>query len=129
MPDAVQGRVRVTYRPRNESGDITFPVDQVINCSGPACDILRVTDPLVRDLLAQGTIRPDPLHLGLDVDGEARVLDAGGRPVAGLYAIGPVTRGTFWEMTAVPDIRMQAATLAQHLGAYIDRHAKVAVEA
>ncbi|MEA1672382.1 FAD/NAD(P)-binding protein [Nitrospirillum sp. BR 11163] len=129
VPDALQGRVRVTYRPRNEDGDITFPVDQVINCSGPACDILRVTDPLVRDLLAQGTIRPDPLHLGLDVDAEARVLDVGGRPVPGLYAIGPVTRGTFWEMTAVPDIRMQAATLAQHIGAYVDRHAKVAVEA
>jgi uncharacterized NAD(P)/FAD-binding protein YdhS len=32
-----------------------------------------------------------------------------------LYALGPLTRGTFWEITAVPEIRRQAASLAQRL--------------
>jgi hypothetical protein len=29
-----------------------------------------------------------------------------------LFAIGPATRGTFWEVTAIPDIRVQAASIA-----------------
>ena len=35
-----------------------------------------------------------------------------GRVSDGLFAIGPLTRGRFWEVTAVPDIRVQAASLA-----------------
>lgn len=30
-------------------------------------------------------------------------------------AAGPVTKGAFWEMTAVPDIRRQCEVLARHL--------------
>jgi len=30
-------------------------------------------------------------------------------------AAGPVTKGAFWEMTAVPDIRRQCEALARHL--------------
>ncbi|MBN8909448.1 MAG: hypothetical protein J0H99_23285, partial [Rhodospirillales bacterium] len=33
----------------------------------------------------------------------------------GLFAIGPLTRGRWWELTSVPDIRVQAARLAQRL--------------
>ena len=29
--------------------------------------------------------------------------------------VGPITRGTFWEITAVPDIRIACETLAEHL--------------
>jgi uncharacterized NAD(P)/FAD-binding protein YdhS len=29
-----------------------------------------------------------------------------------LYAVGPPTRGAFWEITAVPDIRRQCAEVA-----------------
>ena len=43
------------------------------------------------------------------------VFDAKGRPAKDLFAIGPITRGTFWEITAVPDIRIACETLAEHL--------------
>jgi uncharacterized NAD(P)/FAD-binding protein YdhS len=33
----------------------------------------------------------------------------------GLYALGPMTRGSFWEITAVPDIRVQTWALARRL--------------
>ena len=33
----------------------------------------------------------------------------------GLYALGTVTRATFWEITAVPDIRIACERLAQRL--------------
>ena len=32
-----------------------------------------------------------------------------------LFALGPLTRGVFWEITAIPDIRRQSETLALHL--------------
>jgi uncharacterized NAD(P)/FAD-binding protein YdhS len=32
-----------------------------------------------------------------------------------LFASGPLTRGAFWEIAAVPDIRRQCAALASHV--------------
>jgi uncharacterized NAD(P)/FAD-binding protein YdhS len=43
-------------------------VDRVINCTGPETDCRRIEDPLIKNLLAQGLAKPDPLFLGLDVD-------------------------------------------------------------
>jgi uncharacterized NAD(P)/FAD-binding protein YdhS len=36
-------------------------------------------------------------------------------PATDLYAVGPLTRGAFWEITAVPDIRHQVWALARRL--------------
>ena len=38
-----------------------------------------------------------------------------GQVVPGLYVVGPPRKGTLWETTAVPEIRGQAAALAQRL--------------
>jgi uncharacterized NAD(P)/FAD-binding protein YdhS len=32
-----------------------------------------------------------------------------------LFAIGPVRKGKLWETTAVPELRQQAANLAEHI--------------
>ena len=53
--------------------------------------------------------------LGLQVDDEGGLLDGAGAPARGLHAIGPLTRGAFWEMTAVPDLRGQARDLAARI--------------
>ena len=66
-------------------------------------------------LFAQGLARPDPLFLGLDVDEEGALLDCSRTPSQSLYAIGPARKGCLWETTAVPEIRTQAAQLAEHL--------------
>ena len=39
---------------------------------------------------------------------------AKGDPSARLFAAGPSTKGEAWEIIAVPDLRMQAASLADH---------------
>lgn len=90
--------------------------DAVVLCTGPA-SALR-SDPLVGDLVARGSARPDGVGLGLAVDGGSRVLDAQGRAVERLWAFGPPTRGSFGEMTGQPDIvRHVAATVPALLGA------------
>jgi uncharacterized NAD(P)/FAD-binding protein YdhS len=104
----------VTWRPRGESAAETLHTARIVNCTGPECDIVRAGDPLLGALLARGRIRPDPLGVGLDVDDQCRTLSGEGASGT-LYAIGPVTRGTFWESVAVPDIRTQAVAVARRL--------------
>jgi uncharacterized NAD(P)/FAD-binding protein YdhS len=62
-------------------------------------------------------VRPDPVGLGIDVDEACAVINRNGRASARLYAMGPQTRSRFWEVTAIPDIRIQAAKLAHQLSA------------
>jgi uncharacterized NAD(P)/FAD-binding protein YdhS len=43
------------------------------------------------------------------------IVDRDGSPSRRLFAVGPVTRATFWEIVAIPDIRHQCAKLATRL--------------
>ena len=113
------GLVEVRYRPRFQDGTESVRVGRVINCAGPDADYSRIRDPLVRRLLGKGMVRPDPLCLGLDVTANCALLDRDGAISRRLFAVGPMTKGTFWEMTAVPDIRQQAEFLAGQLAAQL----------
>jgi uncharacterized NAD(P)/FAD-binding protein YdhS len=104
--------VTVTLKKRGTDRLETLRVARVIDCSGPQCDYARVDSPLVRDLLSQGMARPDPLNLGLDVTADSAVINRWGVPSRQIYALGPVTRGLFWEITSVPDIREQCWKVA-----------------
>ncbi len=78
------------------------------NCTGPLHSIARSKDPLLRSLLDSGKARPDHLGIGLEVGDDCR---AGDR----LWALGPLTKGRYWEIIAVPDIREQAAAVADDI--------------
>jgi uncharacterized NAD(P)/FAD-binding protein YdhS len=81
-------------------------VAAVFNCTGPLGEMRRTRDPLLRQLLNDSAVRIDDLGMGLAVGAPGR---AGER----LWAIGPLTKGTYWEIVAVPDIRGQAAAIAE----------------
>ncbi len=89
----------------------------LINATGPATDITCAADPLLRDLLRCGLARPDPLRLGIDADPAGAVLDTAGRPSGAIFTLGPPLRGLWYETTAIPEIRDQAAVLARRLTA------------
>ena len=115
---AVEGdRMTVSYRPRRQDILVPIEVARVINCAGPGADYDRISDPLIQGLLRQGIARPDALRLGLDVTGNCALLNRDGAISRRLFAVGPVTKGAFWEITAVPDIRRQTERLAEHLAA------------
>lgn len=76
--------------------------EAVVLCTGPG-NALR-TDPLIRDLLARGLARPDCVGIGLAVDATSRIIMPDGDVQDRLWAFGPVTRGSFGEMTGAPDI-------------------------
>jgi uncharacterized NAD(P)/FAD-binding protein YdhS len=109
------GPVGLSWRPRGQDAIVTTNAARIVNCTGPQGDLMRSPEPLLRHLLSAGTIRPDALRIGLDVDAQSRVIAADGTPDDGLYAIGPMTRGDLWEVVAVPDIRQQNWTLARRL--------------
>lgn len=110
--EAEGDRAVVRFRARGSEKVETLRVARIVNCTGPEMDIVRAGEPLLSALVAAGRIRPDALRIGVDVDTECRTIDASGAASDSLYAIGPVTRGTFWESVAVPDIRIQAARVA-----------------
>jgi uncharacterized NAD(P)/FAD-binding protein YdhS len=109
------GQAEVLYRPRQTEDVVSIAVARVVNCAGPGADYDRIPDPLIRGLLRDGVVRPDPLRLGLDVTGNCALLNRDGAISRRLFAVGPVTKGAFWEMTAVPDIRRQTEKLAEYL--------------
>ena len=97
--------IDVVIRRRASDKEVRERFAYVFNCTGPLQAISRTRDPLLRSLLDAGEARPDQLGIGLDVDDDAR---AGDR----LWALGPLTKGRYWEIIAVPDIRDQAAAVA-----------------
>ncbi|MGZ3458217.1 MAG: FAD/NAD(P)-binding protein [Archangium sp.] len=101
-------------RPRGSAHEASFPVQHVINCTGPDASLGRGY-PLLRGLVESGLARPDALRLGLATDAEGALLDAEGRASGSLFTLGPLRRGELWESTAIPEIRAQALALARRL--------------
>ncbi len=87
-------------------------VARILDCRGIRRDPETHATPLIADLLARGEARIDPLRLGLDVGPDCAVLRRDGSRSGRLYAVGPASRSAFWEITAIPDIRVQAERLA-----------------
>jgi uncharacterized NAD(P)/FAD-binding protein YdhS len=109
-------RVGVQFFPRGGGDPVTLSVARVVNCSGLASDITKATDPLLRSLLCDGVARPDPLRLGLDVTPDGALRHRNGDVSGRLFAVGTLTRGAFWEVTAVPELRIQCEAVARYLG-------------
>jgi uncharacterized NAD(P)/FAD-binding protein YdhS len=107
--------VRVRIRPRGSGSTVTIQAGAVVNCCGPQTDLSRITDPLLHSLRERRLIAPDPLGLGLLATQDGAAIEPGGRVSANLFVLGPLRRPQLWETTAVPELRLQAAALADHL--------------
>lgn len=107
------GGLDIDWRPRGEQGGRSLTVERIINCTGPQGDLRNTTEPVLHTLVERGVIRSDAAGLGIDVNDQMRTIDASGTSNDRLFALGPMTRGAFWEIVAVPDIRSQAWTLAR----------------
>ena len=114
--DETEHVLAVSYRrrgtPRISEGRFAY----MINCTGPLGTIARTRDELLKGLLADGLARPDQLGIALDVDERSRV--AGSKRA---WAMGPLTKGRYWEIIAVPDIRGQAAAVADDIAMELGR--------
>jgi uncharacterized NAD(P)/FAD-binding protein YdhS len=103
---------RIEVEVRRRGGGRTEVVNAafVFNCTGPLHAAERTRDPLLRGLLDDRLISADQLGIGLAVDGRSRAAGADR-----LWALGGLTKGRYWEIVAVPDIREQAAAVANDI--------------
>jgi len=98
-------RIAVTIQPRGNTQPIETVFDAVILATGPG----RITDTqsgLIANLMKSGLIAVDDTGLGLTCNTHA------------LFLAGPITRGAIGEITAVPELTRQAASLAQQIAAF-----------
>jgi uncharacterized NAD(P)/FAD-binding protein YdhS len=105
--------INVTLCGRGDSETRHLRVAWVINCTGPGIHHRRSTHPILRPLIESGVLCDDPLGLGLRTDSEGRALDAKGGTHADLLVAGTLRKSNLWESTAVPELRQQAAAVAQ----------------
>ena len=89
--------------------------DLLVNAAGPSDDLSVSGDPVVQQLLHTGDVVIGPHRLGLAVDRAGRAQGSGLGPTPGLWLVGALRRGTEWETTAVPEIRIQAGVIAERL--------------
>lgn len=85
--------------------------DAAILCAGPEGDMAKMDLPLVKNLLARGVLVRGELGVGAD-------LTQSSLPPHGLARfkiIGPLQREALWEITAVRELRSEAARLAQEI--------------
>lgn len=88
---------------RRGGGESRIEAALVVNCTGPVEGLANSRNALVKQMLADGLIAPGPMGLGVAADRNGRIADD-------LWAVGPMLKGEAWEITAVPDIRVQSAT-------------------
>jgi uncharacterized NAD(P)/FAD-binding protein YdhS len=104
----------VSFRKRDGTTE-TIDAGAVVNCTGPESDVRRLHDSLISDLLGRGLASCDLAGLGLRVDDDYRLRRADGSASPVLSLTGPLLKGEFWEATAVPELRVHAAKLAERL--------------
>ncbi len=116
--------ITLRYRRRHTQILKELRVDWVINCTGMERAGIGHSR-LLETMRDDGVLLLDPFGLGVEVDDQSRLLQRDGKSWPGLFAAGALTAGRFWEITAVPDIRVQAQKIAQavtdRIGSTTDR--------
>ena len=112
--------VEVTVRMRGGATRM-FNAGHIVNCTGPGGDFARIAIPLIAELRDRKLAIPDPLGVGLETR-DCAVIDGAGAASSWLFALGPLTRPAWWEITAVPEINLQIDRLVAQLSSPVTAH-------
>lgn len=105
----------VRIKPRNGHAINNLSVTRIYDVTGIVRNLENSSAPILQSLSQQGLARPDPLRVSLDVSPDCNLIGMDGAPSDIFYAVGPLTRGAFFEIDAIPEIRVQCAALAKRL--------------
>lgn len=109
--------VEIARRPSTAlgtTGSLVERFEVAFNCTGPLGAMARTRNPVLRQMLGDGLVTIDRLGMGLEVDESDRAGE-------GVWALGPLTKGKYWEIIAVPDIRGQAERVADDVAAELGK--------
>jgi uncharacterized NAD(P)/FAD-binding protein YdhS len=105
--------VHLIVRERKSNRTVESHAAWVINCTGPLPSNRVDSNPAIGSLLVYGWVRPDELALGLETTPAGNAVADDGHEVADLFVVGTLRKPAFWESTAVPELRNQAADAAE----------------
>jgi uncharacterized NAD(P)/FAD-binding protein YdhS len=108
------GNTKVVVRLRG-GGEHLLEVDRIISCTGILEDYNASPRPLIRSLIDSGFASANDLGIGFRTDDHGRLTSNK------FWTIGPPRRGELFETTAVPEIRVQAESVARQLIAELCR--------
>ncbi|HWK53829.1 MAG TPA: FAD/NAD(P)-binding protein [Hyphomicrobiales bacterium] len=108
-------RIRLDYLPRAGTTRQSLVVDWVINCTGPQADHRQLGSPLYRALQERGLLTADASGLGFATTLAGQALRADGHSEPRLTLVGPPTKASLWESTALQEIRQQVQILIERL--------------
>jgi uncharacterized NAD(P)/FAD-binding protein YdhS len=118
--------VEVTLRLRGGAVRV-FEAGHVINCTGPGGDFAKIAIPLIAELRDRKLAVPDALGVGVETR-DCAVIDGSGEASSWLFALGPLTRPAWWEITAVPEINLQIDRLVAQLSSPVTAHRLTAAD-
>lgn len=117
--------VRLTIRERGGNRHFEMLAGWVINCTGPTPSNSAESNPVIGSLLVDGWLRRDELALGIETADDGNAIDAGGNEVRDLLVVGTLRKPALWESTAVPELRLQAATVGERVVAMLGERVRV----
>lgn len=106
---------KIRFRRRNGERQETLRVQKIVECRGIDNRIVTSGNAVLRNLAERGMATADDLDIGIKVTSDCALVSRSGTVSDDLFAVGPLTRGEFWEVVAVPDIRVQCQKLARHI--------------
>ena len=89
--------------------------DDASYITGVELRVQAMRSPLLEQLLGDGHAKPGAHGIGLATDPQGRLFDVHGQVQCDLHAIGSLRIGEAWESIAVPELRMQAESIARTL--------------
>jgi uncharacterized NAD(P)/FAD-binding protein YdhS len=96
-------------------GRVDLKAHRLIVCTGPDLDFRKAAQPVVRDLIDRRLVQLDADNLGFLVADDFALMEQDCEPSPPLFALRPLIKGSLWETTATPEIRVQARDLATHI--------------
>jgi uncharacterized NAD(P)/FAD-binding protein YdhS len=126
MPEVYANLVKQTLHLQHVAGKIqeiiphgnsftinsSIEADFIFNCSGPEMDLEKCNSPLIKQLLKANMLKPDEIDFGAAIDENNSLI---GKAKGSFFALGQLLFGTKLEITAVPELRVDALKLAKHL--------------
>jgi uncharacterized NAD(P)/FAD-binding protein YdhS len=118
--------LRLVLRERQTERLIPTDAAWVVNCTGPMPSNSVESNPAIASLIVQGLLLPDELLLGVETTTEGHALAENGQALGDLFVVGTLRKPAAWESTAVPELRNQAAAVAEQVLALLGQRAPLA---
>lgn len=121
--------VSMFYTKRGSNETACIRAAKLICSTGPVLDIRRSNNILLRQMAEEGLIMSTDIGLGPLANEHYQLINKHGNANQGLYGIGPLMRGNFWETTAIPEIREAAVRISESLSRELTQYREIRKEA